>query len=357
MKILVLAKRFTSGKDSVKDNFGRIIRLFEQVSEKHEVTILEADHIKKEQFETRIGRMSIKVIPFSPIKLLSYYLNLKREVANGCDIIYATSHPLFGAAALFMKKIHGIPLAYDIQDNYEAYTSNPFFLYISDSAAKNSKIVSCASNIIAEKARLFNRNAVVVPNGYDPRICKPLDKNACRKKLKLPMKARIIAYTGSPEYRGIGNLLKGFEKLKKKRKNIYLLLVGSGIKKEFKRLDNERAIMLESMPYEKLFAAINAADVMVMPYPRNKFTDVMLAPYKLVEYMACGKPIVISDVGEMKRLAPRFVFREGDIEDMNRKIEEALRCERVDYENVLKKLTWKALGEKLSRAIDKVSPA
>ncbi len=350
MKILVLAKRFTSGKDSVKDSFGRVIRLFEQVAEKHDVTILEADHLKKERFETKIGRMKIKVVPFSPIKLLSYYLCLKKEATMGYDMIYATSHPAFGAAALFMKKIHGIPIAYDIQDNYEAYTGNPFFSYISDSAAKNSKMVSCASNILAEKARLFNNNAVVVPNGYNPGICKPMDKTECRKKLKLPRKAKIIAYTGNPEHRGIGNLLKGFEKLKQKRSDVYLLLVGSGIKKEFPQA-GERVIMLESMPYEKLFIAVNAADAMVIPYPKNKFTEVMLAPYKLVEYMACGKPIVLSDVGEMRKLAPRFVFREGDIGEMNRKIEEALKCEKVDYRKILKDLTWKALGEKLSRAI------
>ncbi len=354
MKILVLAKRFTSGKDSVKDNFGRVIRLFEQVSEKHDVTIIEADHLKKDRFETKIGKMKIKVIPFSPIKLLSYYLCVKREAAKGYDMIYATSHPAFGAVALFMKKIYGIPIAYDIQDNYEAYTGNPLFIYISDSATKHSKIVSCASGIIAEKARLFNSNAVVVPNGYDPSICKPLDKNACRKKLKLPLKAKIIAYTGSPEHRGIGNLLKAFEKLKQKHKNIYLLLVGSGTKKEFKQTD-KRIIMLDSMPYEKLFAAINSADAMVMPYPKNKFTEAMLAPYKLVEYMACCKPIVLSDVGEMKKLAPRFIFREGDVEDMNRKIEEALKCEKVDYSKILKEFTWKALGDRLSTAIDKIS--
>ncbi len=354
MKILVLAKRFTSGKDSVKDNFGRVIRLFEQVSGKHEVTILEADHLKKERFDTKIGRMKIKVVPFSPIKLLSYYLCVKREAAKGYDMIYATSHPAFGAVALFMKKIHGIPTAYDIQDNYEAYTGNPLFSYISDSAAKHSKIVSCASNIIAEKARLFNSNIVLIPNGYNPSICKPLDKNACRKKLKLPLKAKIIAYTGSPEHRGIESLLKAFEKLKQKHKNIYLLLVGSGIKKEFPQAE-ERIIMLESMPYEKLLVAINAADAMVMPYPKNKFTEAMLAPYKLVEYMACCKPIVLSDVGEMKKLAPRFVFRENDIDDMNLKIEEALKCEKVDYRNILKEFTWKALGERLSRAIDKVN--
>ncbi len=353
MKILVLAKRFTSGKDSVRDNFGRVIRLFEQVSEKHDVTILEADHLKKERFETKIGRMNVKVIPFSPIKLLSYYLCVKREAAEGYDLIYATSHPVFGAVALFMKKIHEIPIAYDIQDNYEAYTSNPLFIYISDSAAKHSEIVSCASNILAEKIKLFNSNTVVIPNGYNPSTCKPMNKKECRKKLKLPLKAKIIAYTGSPEHRGIGNLLKAFEKLKRKYKDIYLLLVGSGIKKEFPKAE-ERVIMLESIPYEKLFVAINAADAMVMPYPKNKFTEVMLAPYKLVEYMACKKPIVLSDVGEMKRLAPRFVFRENDINDMNHKTEEALKCEKVDYGKILKAFTWKALGDKLSRAIEKI---
>ncbi len=351
MKILVLAKRFTSGKDSVKDNFGRVIRLFEQVAEKHDVTIIEADHARKERFDAAIGKMKIKVVPFSLIKLLSYFLHVKGEASKGYDMIYATSHPAFGAVALLMKKLWGIQIAYDIQDNYEAYTSNPIFIYLSDSAAKNSTLVSCASNIIAEKARIFNKNVTVVPNGYDPAVCKPLNKKACRKKLGLPLNAKIIAYTGSSEYRGIEKLVKGFEKLRQKRNDIYLLMVGSGIKKAFPKLKGNRILTLESMPYEELFAAVNAADAMVMPYPKNKFTEVMLAPYKLVEYMACRKPIVLSDTWEMKKLAPRFVFKEGDIGDMNRKIEEALKCEKVDYGKILKDFTWKALGKKLNKAL------
>ncbi len=352
MKILVLAKRFTSGKDSVKENFGRVIRLFEQVAKKHEVTIMEADHLKKERFETKIGKLKIKVVPFSPIKLPSYYLRVKREAARGYDLIYATSHPAFGAVALAMAKLHGNRIAYDIQDNYEAYTGNQLFLYVSDSATKNSRLVSCASNAIAERAGMFSKNVIVIPNGYSPATCKPLSKEACRKKLKLPANARIIAYTGSPEHRGISSLLEGFEKLKKKHKDLHLLLVGSGIKKAFPKPKDDRTIMLDSMPYEKLFVAINAADVMVMPYPKNKFTEVMLAPYKLVEYMACRKPIVLSDVGEMRKLAPRFVFRENDIDDMNEKIEEAMKYEKVDYGKMLKEFTWEALGNRLSRAIE-----
>ena len=53
----------------------------------------------------------------------------------------------------------------------------------------------------------------------------------------------------------------------------------------------------------------------------------------------------------MRKLAPRFVFKTNDMEDMIRKIEEALKYDKVDYAKQLKNLTWKALGEKLAKAI------
>jgi len=352
MKILVLGKRFTSGRDSVKDNFGRVLRLFEQVAKNKEVTVIAADHIKKENFETRINGMKIEVVPFSMMKILGYYLRVKNEAVSGrYDLIYATSHPVFAAVALLISKLHKIPMAYDLQDNYKVYTRNPILLFISDKAMQNSKLVSCASYKLAEMARPHSENTVVIPNGYDPRIVKYSNKKNARAKLKLPANARLISYTGSTGYRSIELLLEGFKKLSRKHGDMRLLLVGDEIKRKLRNVNDKRIIILESMPYEKLFVAINAADVMVLPYQKNIFTEVLLAPYKLVEYMACKKPIVISDAGEMQKLVPKFVFRTDDIEDMNRKIEEALKYESIDYSKQLKNLTWKALGEKLAKAI------
>jgi len=48
-KILVLMKRFGSNKDMVKENFGREIRLFEQLSRKYDIDFLCFDYNKKQR--------------------------------------------------------------------------------------------------------------------------------------------------------------------------------------------------------------------------------------------------------------------------------------------------------------------
>ncbi len=352
MKILVLAKRFTSGKDSVKDNFGRVIRLFEQIAEEHDITLIEADHLKKERFEAKIGNLRIKVVPFSLFGLLSYY-NFVQKEAKSHDAIYATSHPIFGGMGLMIAKKLDKKFFYDVQDDYRSYTKNPVLLFMSEQAIKKADMVSCASNKLCEKAD--NANALTIPNGYDPKVARALDKKVSRKKLKLTLNAKIVAYTGSIEFRGPDMLLNAAEKLIAKDKNIHLLFVGSSIKHNLEGKGKKNVTFLHSMPYKELFVVISAADVMVMPYPKNTFTEAMLAPYKLVEYMACGKPIVVSDVGEMQKLAPQFLFKAGDEADMISKIIKALKQEKVDYGKTIQELTWERLGKKLSKKISDIA--
>lgn len=80
----------------------------------------------------------------------------------------------------------------------------------------------------------------------------------------------------------------------------------------------------------------------------------MYAPYKLVDYMALNKPIVCTDVGEMRKMLKgheQLVCRPNDAEDMAQKIMAALKTKKANYRERLKEFTWERLGEKLNDAI------
>jgi teichuronic acid biosynthesis glycosyltransferase TuaC len=339
MRLLLLTKRFSSGKDTILEDFGREIRLAEHLN--HHVTILALDYKKKERKDVKLHGMHAKIVPFSAARLPAFFLEALSEAKKN-DLILAMGDPFIGAIAYFLSAFCGKPFLYDIRDNYETYESMklPGVRLFEGQARKKAAIVTAASYILAERS---GRNAIVIPNGVDLDIFKPLSKAASRKSLGLDANAKIIAYLGSANNRGIEQLIDAFRSMRKKDKNLQLLLVGN-----FQGITGEGITALKPMPYKELPKAVCAADVLTVPYEKTPFTEVMYAPYKLVEFMACNRPIVCSDVGEMGKLVP---VSKGPLE---KAIKKALASGKVDYRKSLveKGLTWKQLGQKLGAAID-----
>jgi glycosyltransferase involved in cell wall biosynthesis len=79
----------------------------------------------------------------------------------------------------------------------------------------------------------------------------------------------------------------------------------------------------------------------------------MFAPYKLVEFMACNRPVVVTDAGEMHRHIKdkRMVAKAGDAEDLKEKIKYALKLKKVNSRNAAMKFEWKNIAGKLDEAI------
>jgi len=126
MKILFLAKRFTSGKDVIKDNFGRQIHMAEQLQKRgHIIHFLAVDYKKKQRFDSKIAGMKISVRPLSMLSLLAFLLNLRKRIKKEkYDVIFASSDPIFGIITLIVKQ--KTPFIYDIQDIYDVYKSYYF---------------------------------------------------------------------------------------------------------------------------------------------------------------------------------------------------------------------------------------
>ena len=64
---------------------------------------------------------------------------------------------------------------------------------------------------------------------------------------------------------------------------------------------NGRLIFTEFIPHDEIPFYIAAADICVACFERNDITECK-SPLKIVEYLASGKPIVASRVGEVERM-------------------------------------------------------
>lgn len=358
MKILVLTKRFGSGKDHILDNFGRQVRIAENLQKiGNDVHILAADYTKKENFNDTNGKVKIFVWPLSIITLPLFIHKLKKLIKKEkYDAIFASSDPIFGVIAYFARK--RIKLIYDIQDNYEEYKSYkiPLLKKYEQRAIKSAHLITTASPGLKNSVKHLNKNCIVIENGIDKKRIKIISKEKARKKYKLPT-GKIIAYSGryngTAQKEGIDSLIKAMQIIKKSHKNYHLILIGDGNKQRIeKESDKTHIHTFDSVDYQTLMEMLSVADVFVIPYTKTPFTDIMYTPYKMAEYMLFSKPIICSDVGEMKKLLkPKYIFQPGNEYDISNKIEIAVKVKKEDYSDQLKKLEWKTLAEKLVKAI------
>lgn len=364
MKILVFTSRYTASRDIINEDFGRQARLFEQLGKfGHKIDFFCADYKKLENKDADLHNLRIFIRPFMPLKLFGFLLELGKIIKSGnYDLIIATSDPLWGVIGYFAAKRYGIMFAYDVQDNYAVYKSYkiPLFGLFERHVTRNSDLVMCASNILENNVKkIRKKKTIVIPNGVDTKIFRPLGKADSRKKLKLPPDAKIISYIGSiQKIQGVDILIKAFEGLRKEIKNIKLMIVGriGTVVRENFDLGKEGMIYLGSLPQNKVAYAINASDVLVIPYPKNKFTEVMFAPYKLVEFLACNRPVVVTDAGEMYKHIKdrRMVAKAGNIEDLKEKIKYALNLKKVNSRNAAMKFEWRNIAGKLDGAIKRI---
>jgi glycosyltransferase involved in cell wall biosynthesis len=117
----------------------------------------------------------------------------------------------------------------------------------------------------------------------------------------------VIFYHGSiSENRGISSLVRALALVHEKyRDRIGLVLLGSGSAvRTLTRLTAELGItdlvsFKDPVPYEEVAGEIAQADFCICPLPDRPEWNVS-SPLKVLEYMACGRPIIVTPIGAHK---------------------------------------------------------
>src|SRR3989338_7907242 len=120
MNVLFVIKRFsgTIGKDAVRDDFGREMRLAAGIAKRHNVMVIAADHLRKESFSVRMHGMDVRVVPFSFFRIFSFLKSVS-SFAKGVDVVVGATHPVVALLAFLSRS--GRKFVYDLRDNYETY--------------------------------------------------------------------------------------------------------------------------------------------------------------------------------------------------------------------------------------------
>jgi len=203
------------------------------------------------------------------------------------DLIYLNTSASIWAAK--MAKLLMVPVISHIREDLRGLKN----LII------RSKIISCSNKIILisnwMKSFIRSSKAVVVHNTVDIADFQHLDPD--RIRLEFNIKDRIIVFIGSLEERkGIKYLLKAFPLIKASVPDVKLLIVGKplpgqkGYLNMLKGLAKDQNIIFAGTRPD-VYDIISAGDMLVVPSLSEAFGRTV------IEAMACGKPVVASNVG------------------------------------------------------------
>jgi glycosyltransferase involved in cell wall biosynthesis len=143
----------------------------------------------------------------------------------------------------------------------------------------------------------------VVPNGVNPARFPP----DLKPSLPAAPGTFTVGFAGSMKpWHGLGTLLEAFARLHAGNPNSRLLLVGDGAGREPLAADAAsrglaRAVHFTgAVPPADVPGLLASMNVGVAPYP--KMTNFYFSPLKVYEYMAAGRPVVASRVGQLEQL-------------------------------------------------------
>lgn len=357
MKIVVLCGRFSSGKDIIRDDFHLAMRLSEGLSKKsHHVIMICADNKLKESFSKKMHEIEVISIAFSPFRIIGY-ISLVLNKTKNADILISTSHPVWALFALMASKTYGKPFVYHIEDTWEigSLFQKKIRSILAQIAIPRASSIACITETIGKKAKkLGAKNIHIVPQGVDLDIFKPLDQKECRKRLGLPQEKKIIIYTGSiAKNRGIAYLLDAYSMVREKLPEAILCLYGK-VYADFEGCLDREGVYVGDLAQSDVAFAINASDVCVLPNSDNEFSRNCF-PYKILEYMACDRPIVSTDIGVVSELFVEdgsCLCKPGSSKELAKKLCEKLEDgSKVSFRKKAMEFSWENATSKLEECV------
>lgn len=172
---------------------------------------------------------------------------------------------------------------------------------------KRANVIVAVSNKVKESFENVHKNIsdkiIVLPVGVDMDEFKPLDKDYLRQKYDIGEETKVLLFAGVLEERkNIGLLIRAFRYVQERYPDSILLIVGDGpLRSSLEKLVEELKIkskvwFLGEVSREQLPESYNLADVFALPSLSEG------SPTVVREALACGIPVVSTDVGDVKEI-------------------------------------------------------
>jgi len=217
---------------------------------------------------------------------------------------------------------------------------------------RDSSVSFFTSQLYFTEGQAYSRNCHYIPNGVDVKNFRKTHYRVPEelKKIRRP----ILGFVGTLDARMDRELI---DAILIGKPEVSLVFVGPRVDNSWKFENEDRVLLLGKREYEEIPDFINQFDVALIPYRLYENTQ-YIYPVKLHEYLILGKPVVATDLPEMRQFSD-IVYIARNPGDFVTKIEKALKAtdegsKKRRIETALAN-TWDHRLEMMERAMEKVS--
>lgn len=240
---------------------------------------------------------------FMALGALPTLARLKR--AGRLDVLDAHFGYPDGCAAGLLGRWLGVPVTITLRGTEARHAASPALRKRLASGLRRATrvfAVSASLKRIAMSLGLKEERVLVIGNGVDLRTFHPIAKEQARTRLGIPQDVPVlISVGGLVERKGFHRVIECLPALAKQFPDLLYLIVGgsspegdlgSRLRAQVEALGLEQRVrFLGAMHPEDLKVPLSAADVFVLATANEGWANVFL------EAMACGLPVVTTDVG------------------------------------------------------------
>lgn len=208
----------------------------------------------------------------------------------------------------------------------------------------------------------------VIPSGTDPDHFTPADPGEAKRRLGFSPDQPVVGFVGLfYRHQGVHTLVKAAPRILAERPVTRFLLVGDGVMRPVweamaRQLGVAHAITFTGqVPYQEVPRYLQAMDVAVAPFTADRGET---SPFKILDALASGRPVIASGLPSIRRLAEGF---DGAITLVPPDDEQALaesvlsllrdpdRLQAVGIRGragVVRRYQWKAIARELETALE-----
>ncbi len=371
-QLLIVTDTYLPKKDGVIVFLKKIIPNIENFK----ITILAPNFT--DSYPNKIKNSRLVALPVSKTIHIADYNSIKlsvsnrrkiKKLVNESDIIFIQDIAVLGIiATIYASKLHKPIIHYIHQITWEQFSDVMPLSSLLRWAA--SLIIKKASKYIYNKSNLLlvpyksladelNANGILTNKArVNPEIFKPAEnKKLIKKELDIPVESIVIGYCGRlSKEKNLNTLRRAYSRLKEKYKNLFLLIVGDGLKQEaekFKELKDTKVTgFINNVNYY-----LQAMDIFVLP----SLTET--TSLATIEAMSTSLPVLVTRVGYIKEYILNkyngMFFPKKNEYILRKKIEYLINSPELRKklgenarETIIQKFNWEKTVVKINKALN-----